>query len=814
MLYLRRIACILSGFLIVFVINQLLTTEKLFSQLLDKQNPYKRFQFGIFGNGGLDIQTSNFRKLPGIPNCCPRFTDGKGWDITGGILGEIPFDNDFFGLLHFGISYNSNKLISTEAFIYNEGGVPQGGEFQHILKTRFTTVFADFLFGLHPIWTSYFYFGLRGGSHLSKKFDQWEELISPSYGTFENGSRRRNEYYNTDIPNTQSLQVSGVAGFGFELSLNNSRTVRFAPEIILTIPFNPEIRGYNWWNFTINAGFALKFSKYPLYPLTVDINSIDTLKIEHISLCNNNIFHFEPVEINFTPIISSNAGIKAWNFKITNKNILLYNLHGSGDSIPLLKYSLIIDSVRLLQVFDNLDYELSVTDIDGKTESKAKAIIIQHINKGTLFDAEVFGVDSTGKLKKSQILNIEESLSTVVKPILNCIFFDEGKSEIPSKYHFISAKNALIFQSEDINRRSPIAGYYDILNILGKRLIENPDSKILIEGCNSGKYPERNDTTLALKRAAAVRDYFLKIWGIQSDRIICSFNRKAGGAPRHPSFPHEDSDIEETKSENMRAEIYVLNGNDIVSEPLIYSDTIIKYTPKSYEFINKLSSPTPIKNWYLELFQGSSPLKKFSDNNSPANKLKYDLEANIRQIAKIGKAVNYSFQTNNEDNLTCEVNGTIPVNITVTDSMLHISGMLLFSFESFELNQANIKVLDYIRPFLRDGSIVSIIGYTDKSGFPHFNQRLSKNRALTAASLLFSQELVEDDNYDINNYSTSYVIKNRIINFIDGDKKNANATLLVLGVGKQEPYISDNSIPEGRFYSRTVTIDVKVPVVK
>jgi outer membrane protein OmpA-like peptidoglycan-associated protein len=815
MIYLRRIACIVTGFLIVISLNQFFNTEKLFSQLIDKQNPYRRFQIGLIGNFGLDYQTSDFGKLPGIPNCCPRFTIGRGWNIIGGIFGEFPFNNEYFGLLHFGISHNSNNLNSKEIFIYNVDGIPHSGEFQHILKTRFTTAFADFLFGIHPFSTSYIYFGLRGGSHLSKKFDQWEEMISPEFGTFENGRRTRNEFYNIEIPNTQSLQVSAVAGFGFEIPLNQKRTVRFAPEIILTAPFNPDIKNYNWWNFTFNAGFALKFSRYTVYPLSVDIASIDTFKIEHISLCSKNIIKFDTPEIIFSPTISSTAGIKAWNFKITNKNILLYNLNGLGDSIPLLSYSSIIDSVRLLQVNDDLDYELSVTDFDGKTETKENNIKIKHIYKGTTFNSEVFGVDSTGKLTKNESLEIEESLSTVVKPILNCIFFDEGNSTIPSKYHFLTAKEALTFQTDDINRRSPITGYYDILNILGKRLVDHPDTKILIEGCNSGKSRERNDTTLALNRAAAVRDYFLRVWGIQSQRLILSCNRKAGGAPRHPSFPHdEDTDIEEAKTENMRTEIYTLSGEDIVAEPLIYSDTIIEYTPKSYDFVTNISSPTPIKNWKLSLLQDYSHLKKLAENNKPENKLKYNLEENIRQIAKIGKPIEYSYKVNNFDNLICESNGTIPVHVTVSDSLLHISGMLLFSFDSYESNQANIKVLDYIRQFLRDGSQVSIIGYTDKSGFPHFNQHLSKNRALAAASLLFSQELAEDEGFEINNYGTPYVIKRRIINFNDVDKNNVNATLLVLGVGKQEPFLSDNSIPEGRFYSRAVTIDVKVPIIK
>jgi outer membrane protein OmpA-like peptidoglycan-associated protein len=101
--------------------------------------------------------------------------------------------------------------------------------------------------------------------------------------------------------------------------------------------------------------------------------------------------------------------------------------------------------------------------------------------------------------------------------------------------------------------------------------------------------------------------------------------------------------------------------------------------------------------------------------------------------------------------------------------------LILFDFNKADISWTNGKIIDFIRLRLKKESVVSITGHTDRTGDDGYNQRLSESRAMKTLDVL--------------------------------GKKDATA----IGFGEQN-LLYNNDIPEGRFYCRTVNIEVETPV--
>ena len=101
--------------------------------------------------------------------------------------------------------------------------------------------------------------------------------------------------------------------------------------------------------------------------------------------------------------------------------------------------------------------------------------------------------------------------------------------------------------------------------------------------------------------------------------------------------------------------------------------------------------------------------------------------------------------------------------------------LLLYSFDSADLFDFAFQAEDILREKIHPNSEVTVIGHTDRIGLPYYNKRLSKERAETAAKLL-RLEPIE-----------------------------------LRGAG-EKGLLYDNENPEGRYYSRTVTIIIKTPI--
>ena len=133
-------------------------------------------------------------------------------------------------------------------------------------------------------------------------------------------------------------------------------------------------------------------------------------------------------------------------------------------------------------------------------------------------------------------LVINESRSRNLYPLLNYIFFDEGKSDIPEWYVLLDVDKTSSF-SDTTLIGDTMDKYYNLLNIYAYRLIHNPNSKLKIIGCNDNQSKsEQGNIALSKARALSVLNYFKNVWKIDENRIEVSWRN----SPKHPTSSKDD----------------------------------------------------------------------------------------------------------------------------------------------------------------------------------------------------------------------------------------------------------------------------------
>ena len=143
-------------------------------------------------------------------------------------------------------------------------------------------------------------------------------------------------------------------------------------------------------------------------------------------------------------------------------------------------------------------------------------------------------------------VTIEEITTIDSAPLLNYVFFETGRSELPQRYVQYQAQAETAKFSETA-LTGVMEKYANILNIIGYRMREYPDATVRLVGCNSHTGDERSRQDLSRSRAEAVKAYLRYVWGISPERLTV----EARNLPEAPSTNR----IVEGQVENQRVEI-------------------------------------------------------------------------------------------------------------------------------------------------------------------------------------------------------------------------------------------------------------------
>jgi outer membrane protein OmpA-like peptidoglycan-associated protein len=469
------------------------------------------------------------------------------------------------------------------------------------------------------------------------------------------------------------------------------------------------------------------------------------------------------------PVVDSVHGIAKWKIAVSNSKGSVAELAGEGAPAPEVKIQLPTADLQALSAGGDLAVRMQLEDKKGQI----LAMDAQPVKVEVIKTRASLAVDPSS-------LTIEEIRTIDASPLLNHVYFAKGSSEIPAQYIRLTGSGDT--EGFDEHKfRDALEKYYQVLNIVGKRLTTNPGATITLVGCNDNTGEEKGNKKLSTKRAEAVRDYLQTAWNIAPERMTIEVRN----LPAMPSA----TKLKEGQAENRRVEIRS-------TEPAILAPIQSTY------FTNRIDSPAltvkpdvvsphGIANWKLNASNTPGNLADLAGEGVPAKEIRIPLEnADLGKLATGGDiAVKMELKDlKGHDMQLSPV--PVKVNFIQTSQRLALKeglrvqekyALILFDFDKDTIDARNQDIVNTIvaRAKVLPQATVEIVGHTDNIGKEAYNVKLSERRALAVYNMLKA-------GYDED----------------PGDRIKKS------GVGPNSP-LYDNMSPEARSFNRTVTITLE-----
>jgi outer membrane protein OmpA-like peptidoglycan-associated protein len=287
---------------------------------------------------------------------------------------------------------------------------------------------------------------------------------------------------------------------------------------------------------------------------------------------------------------------------------------------------------------------------------------------------------------------------------------------------------------------------------------------ITLVGCNSDNGNEKGKLELSQKRAETIKDYLTSIWHINPERI----NIKENNLPEKPSSSNDSDGV----AENRRVEI-ISDAPEILS-PIVTNDVYFKLVPNAIRVKIKSNTEDSLMDWKLVLMLDSDTLTSTAGNESLPSKIDFDLN-DFNKLLSVNQAELTYFLNIKKDSTDRIIKPDSKIFVkrilTKTQKKIERYRLILFDFNKYDLNESNKRIIDFINKKINSKSKVIIEGYTDRVGSEDYNLQLSEARAKAVSDAIHC----EDKTFR--------------------------------GLGETSLY--NNSLPEGRFFCRTVEIRIE-----
>lgn len=478
----------------------------------------------------------------------------------------------------------------------------------------------------------------------------------------------------------------------------------------------------------------------------------------------------EPAALTLRPIVDSAYGFASWKVVVSNSNGKVTELAGDGTPAAELNVPLPTADLQALAAGGELTVKMEVVDSKGQNLQLAakpvKVILFQTRAGLTVTPASV---------------TIEEVKTIDSSPMLGQVFFNKGSSEIlPGYVRFSAASETAGFDEQTF--RDTLEKYYQLLNIIGKRMVDNAAATITLVGCNDNIGAEKGNKKLSVERAGSVQNYLQTIWGIAPERILI----EARNLPQTPST----SRSKEGQAENRRVEIR--SADPAILAPIRSTYLTTRIDAPALMLSPDIVSPHGIASWKITAANSAGKLTELSAAVAPAKEIKIPLpgSSDLRALANGGDiAVKMELQDRKGQNMVLAP-APVKVNFIETSKRQALKqdqlvqekyALILFDFDKDTIGGANQEIINKIvsRINTLPQAIVNIVGHTDNIGKEAYNLKLSERRALAV----------------YNQLQSAYGEKS-------GDR------IRHAGVGPNSP-LYENVSPETRSFNRTVTITLE-----
>lgn len=589
---------------------------------------------------------------------------------------------------------------------------------RNYLETKMNWVGGEFLIDFRAVNPLRLMGGLAFGSYLSPTYSQKEVLLEPAVGTFENGLRERNVTANNELKNVVSPALGAVVGIGYDLPMTENHSVVLTPELLYTLPLSKNVEGLEWQTSLLRAGVSVAFTMNAPEPPT-------------------------PVERRREEFVDS----------------LLVELEPDAEESRARG----VDRIVLDTIIG--------TDLVTITERAYRTDTVYYPKPPELVAAiKARAVEASGALKDVFAINVSTQYVTEALPVLPALFFESQAITISSRYRQIGKGSE--FQLADVAPRTT-AVHRDILNILGERMQKLPSATIRLRG-TADPTTEGSDCELAQRRATAIKEYLIRVWGIADSRITI----QSGSGTCAPDRPTRRLS-EEGYAENRRVEIYSDNLEVLASVAKRRFNEARTIDPPRLQFDPTGTSSKFVTDWELEATTGSQQLFAQSGKGLPTVTMQ-DLSIAVADKMRSKEPVDVRLKINGIRRSTASATTQLVVRKDTMNVELERLTLTLFEVASDEISAIAEEQIKSFVENVPTGSTVIVRGFADMLGNAEFNKKLSQKRA-DAVCETIKKHLRKKVDIQCNDITTD----------------------------KFPPGIESYNTPEERFLSRTVQIEVK-----
>ena len=374
-----------------------------------------------------------------------------------------------------------------------------------------------------------------------------------------------------------------------------------------------------------------------------------------------------------------------------------------------------------------------------------------------------------------------------VFPIRNYVFFDLNSTEIPKRYVLLNKSQVAGFREDNLESSASGSAsgrsarqmnvYYNILNILGDRMVKNPKANITLVG-SSEKGPADGRIM-----AESIKTYLVDVFGISGSRITTSGRTKPVIPSEQPGGTLEldllrEGDRRVSIESNSPALLMEFQSGPNAPLKPVELIMVPEAPVDSYVVFEAEGGEEAYSSWSLELKDDNGVVQ----NYGPYTEEKVSIPTKTILGAKPEGDYKVTMTGTTEDGKVYKKEATTHVVLwepAKTEEAMRFSVI-------YEFNESNaIKIYEkylteVVTPKIPANGRVVIRGHTDIIGDETNNQKLSLARANDVKGII-EKSLAKAGRSDVK--------------------------FEVYGEGeKSTPFA--NKFPEERFYNRTVIIDI------
>jgi len=382
-----------------------------------------------------------------------------------------------------------------------------------------------------------------------------------------------------------------------------------------------------------------------------------------------------------------------------------------------------------------------------------------------------------------------EEMVTETFPVRNYVFFDKESTAIPERYVTLTKAQVKDFREDQTDMFKPknhagrserqMVVYYNVLNILGDRMVKDPTANIALVG-SSNDSPEEGRAM-----AESIRQYLVDVFGINTSRIAIEGREK-------PKIPSEQTggtlELDLLRAGDRRVSIesgtpsLLMEFHNGPTAPLkpVEIRALQQAPLNSYTSFNVKGADKAFSSWSLEVKDEKGAVQKFGPYTGeniglPGKSILGSRPKGDYKVTMVGLT---------KDGYT--VRREVPVHMVLWTPGGYKNGIrysILYEFnESTAITMYEKYLTEIVTPKIPKGGKVLVRGYTDVIGDEANNLQLSVARANDVKRILESS-LATAGRTDVTIEANGY----------GEDPKMA---------------LFENTFPEERFYNRTVVIDI------